>query len=468
MKELIEFVLPESIKSIQEKIITYKKNSVQIPKGYTKEEFQSDRAEVIEFISKLTKTSFQDQLIFATGHQPDFHHPGILAKDLLIHRLSKELNGLPLHIIVDTDQFHINFTYPILVTKNQARLVNLSLGQKNSSIYNSVHITDGMKEMISQELKNCLNSLHEFIHIDQYNYCKSKIIEILDGIENSQDIQNVSEKLRLEFLQENQIQIPIIRVSELIQTKAFINMVQKIKNRQSEFVSKFNHHLHEYRKLHKIKNIAQPIPELGLEELPFWILSQKTETREPLKANDDLTSHTILPRAITLTMFIRLFISDFFVHGTGGGRYEDVSNHLIQDFFEIQPSPYIVCSSTMRLSTREKFEHIDFNLQELDTKLREIQYSPEKLLGKDHPLAVQKLECFQKMKEPSANKKEIHQSIVDLNQKMGELLSHCRKQLEEIQSIKVQLQKNQEVFTCRTFPFFFYRVQELVKYVQEL
>src|SRR5690606_40649648 len=36
----------------------------------------------------------------------------------------------------------------------------------------------------------------------------------------------------------------------------------------------------------------------------------------------------VRPKAVPLTVFHRLFVADLFVHGTGGGRYDQGAGHL--------------------------------------------------------------------------------------------------------------------------------------------
>ncbi len=59
------------------------------------------------------------------------------------------------------------------------------------------------------------------------------------------------------------------------------------------------------------------------------------------------TGLRIAPRAITLTMFIRLMLADQFVHGIGGGRYDQVTDLLIRRLWDIQPPAFSVATATL-------------------------------------------------------------------------------------------------------------------------
>ncbi len=51
-------------------------------------------------------------------------------------------------------------------------------------------------------------------------------------------------------------------------------------------------------------------------------------------------------RALTTTLYARLFLADLFVHGIGGGKYDELTDELIQGFFECEPPIYLVFSAT--------------------------------------------------------------------------------------------------------------------------
>ncbi len=53
------------------------------------------------------------------------------------------------------------------------------------------------------------------------------------------------------------------------------------------------------------------------------------------------------PRALTLTTFLRLFVVDQFIHGIGGGRYDQVTDRLIARHFNIDPPVFAVTTATL-------------------------------------------------------------------------------------------------------------------------
>jgi hypothetical protein len=142
--------------------------------------------------------------------------------------------------------------------------------------------------------------------------------------------------------------------------------------------------LSEYRSAAHEKNPAQPVPDLkhqdGAWELPLWAYCGKAArqplyvlpdgqrlrlqtpagvlTELPAEDNDatvsgllELAARDIVlaPRALPLTMFLRTFVAEVFIHGTGGSRYDEVTDALVRRWWNWSPPPYITATATVRL-----------------------------------------------------------------------------------------------------------------------
>ncbi|MCE9499909.1 MAG: hypothetical protein K8R21_05345, partial [Leptospira sp.] len=99
MKELKSITLSENISSIKRKISDFR-NKKETPAGFSESEFQSLKNEMRSEIAGLAGFDSTDIPFIVTGHQPDFHHPGILFKDLLASRIANETGGKAIHLIV--------------------------------------------------------------------------------------------------------------------------------------------------------------------------------------------------------------------------------------------------------------------------------------------------------------------------------------------------------------------------------
>ncbi len=48
-------------------------------------------------------------------------------------------------------------------------------------------------------------------------------------------------------------------------------------------------------------------------------------------------------------MFARLVISDLFMHGIGGGKYDQMTDAIIRAYFDVPAPPMVVATATLRL-----------------------------------------------------------------------------------------------------------------------
>lgn len=127
MNEIKEVICNEKdFPKLTESILKHKE-LVFIPKGFEEQEFKKLKEETRNFLSEKFQIDFSKKPIIANGHQPEFQHPGILFKDLLIHKIAGLTDGLPLHIVVDTDQFEMSYAYPERLEKGFAHLNTLHL-----------------------------------------------------------------------------------------------------------------------------------------------------------------------------------------------------------------------------------------------------------------------------------------------------------------------------------------------------
>jgi hypothetical protein len=83
-------------------------------------------------------------------------------------------------------------------------------------------------------------------------------------------------------------------------------------------------------------------------ELPLWSLADSD--RRPVMASDPHDRpQTLAPRAFLMTAIARAVLADCFVHGTGGGRYERVTERWMREWLGVELAPMVVATATVRL-----------------------------------------------------------------------------------------------------------------------
>ena len=124
--------------------------------------------------------------------------------------------------------------------------------------------------------------------------------------------------------------------------------------RPTRFVAGYNTAIRDYRRRNRLRSKNHPAPELEVRgtslEAPFWRLGATGQRERPFHnphAIPDLAG--LRPRALTLTLFARLVLADDFLHGVGGGKYDEVTDAILSDYFGVEPPAYQVWTATLFL-----------------------------------------------------------------------------------------------------------------------
>ena len=145
-----------------------------------------------------------------------------------------------------------------------------------------------------------------------------------------------------------------------------------------ELFRAYNGSLEAYRRAKRLRSAANPFPNLttsaGRYETPFWVIRNGRRTdlfvardagklvlatgTEPLAEVPTGPSGVtalaeagiaLRPKAMALTLFVRLCMADLFIHGVGGGRYDRVTDAISLQLFGRRPAAYVVATATLHL-----------------------------------------------------------------------------------------------------------------------
>src|SRR3989337_1320886 len=317
--------------------------------------------------------------IVQTSHEPILYHPGIWIKNHLAHYLVKKLGGISVNMIVDNDACNMGLMYvPILSN------ISASVG-KVAFVKNKDHVA--YEEIVFDDFEPILQFKEEVIDLLSKNILREDIKTTIEDMQDmfGQFINRMGEgyqqgcsdmvglltaarrSLEADFGIEN-LEVP---VSWMCDTDGFYHFLLHILYESERFAKIYNDILAEYRRIHKIRSKANPLPDLkimgNLIEIPFWVWKAggqrakcyRVNEREDIKITDGAdilvilkkkegamenlsrlkalmeTGIKIRPRAITMTMFSRMFFSDVFIHGMGGAKYDTITDEIIKEFFGI-------------------------------------------------------------------------------------------------------------------------------------
>jgi hypothetical protein len=133
-------------------------------------------------------------------------------------------------------------------------------------------------------------------------------------------------------------------------------------------------------------------------------------------------------------MFLRLLVVDQFVHGIGGGRYEQVNDRVIQRFFGMEPPAFSVTTATLYFPEavgRERacipcvaheghrLRHAVMGSAKMEM-VKEIESLPRR--------SIERQQIFSRMHSRLAEVVQVHPSIGKWQQRMADM---TRKSSEE-------------------------------------
>jgi hypothetical protein len=256
-----------------------------------------------------------------------------------------------------------------------------------------------------------------------------------------------------------------------------------------------NTSLAEYRALNHIRSRTHPVPELAANgdwfEFPFWVWTpthprrrrafvraspagyeltdrESISVRLPREPGEQLrvllqARVQLRPRALVTTMYARLVLSDLFIHGIGGAKYDELTDLIIRRFFGIEPPAYITATATFRLPIERPQVSLD-DARASARRLRELRYRPESFLR--DPLVRSDAGVEQKLAALAAEKREflaahdlrrcapdVFQRLDRLNEAMHALLAPIERAYRaRHEELLVQLQRAQ-LLGSREFSF---------------
>ncbi len=431
-----------------------------------------------------------DALIVMTGHQPELFHPGIWVKNFLLQRVADETDAIAIDIVVDSDGFdRVELRTPCLGAA-VGRCAAVLAESGPDGCYGCTPPPDSEDvAAFRQAGTHALETLHAPAlarHFD--GFCDA----LASASAENDDLASAITVARRRYeapARTTYLELPLTRH---VATASFIRFVTHLALEAAEFAEAYNAELAAFRERTGTRSAAQPFPDLGIEdgvvELPLWLILENRRTtlrartgdepalmvgdevlvnlsRDPAEAFDRLAAggFLIAPKALALTMFERVFVADLFIHGVGGGRYDQVTDGVIARFLGIEPPQFVVASMTLYLPLGAH-EVTDEEVSAVEQRLNRLAHNPDQLLGevafesiaeRDRvmALAAEKRSLVAAIAAPDADKKTLGARIKDVNAEIIALMAPFVRETEaELADLKA-LRDAGEILTDRTYPF---------------
>lgn len=316
------------------------------------------------------------QPLIATGHQTELHHAGVWIKNALIKEIATRTNGRAMHLAVDTDApKHLMLSWPggqIAMTDDDRRNTAAWSGLLDAPT--PAHLAEIQNQIGAAEktwtFKPTIDSLFDSLRRLS-----------LESPNLSVAISNAMHRLDWDL----GLQHDLLIASTLLGSEPYLLFVHDLLARAGESAEQYNGALAGYRKRNGITSSMRPMPDLllseGAVEVPFWLDDLKNgkryrpsvfreengwilnlpdgesfffdpsangwEASQRLQKWLAQTQHRLTPRALTLMLFMRLVVVDYFIHGIGGGRYDQVTDRLIESYYKIEAPKFGVTTATL-------------------------------------------------------------------------------------------------------------------------
>lgn len=276
-----------------------------------------------------------DRPLLLAGHQPELSHPGVWVKNFALGGLASRLDAVPCNLIVDTDTLKTPALRVPHATGSgaDAILFDRAVGE---TPYEDRWVLDPdyfrtFPERVAEVTNRWSHApLLPTVWPTAATHIDSAFTEMRVGREWAWGCVNHE-----------------LHVSRLSQTEAYRTFARHILADLPRFAGVYNAAIRAYRRANRIGSANHPAPELAEGEAPFWVRTGADGRRARATAASDPTQ--LRPRALTLTLFARVCLGDFFIHGIGGGKYDEVTDAIIRDYFGLEPPAYQVLSATLHL-----------------------------------------------------------------------------------------------------------------------
>lgn len=316
-----------------------------------------------------------EQPLVMTGHQTELHHPGVWVKNILIDKLASKLGGAAYHLAVDTDEpKHLDLRWP---------------GGSSPITDDTALRSAAWSALVAPPTPNHLFDMRaRFKEVSADWDFEASIVPFFDSMQrlllDAENLPTATTNALHQLDWSLGLRHHALLASPIFGSEPYLTFVHHLMASAGNFAADYNAALADYRQAVGIRSPGRPMPDLRRAgdtcESPFWLDQLSTGRRERATLVDDagvwmlehagdafrfeatvpgneaassllmfLRRHNLrlAPRALTLTMFARLLLADQFVHGIGGGRYDQVTDRLIARHFNLQPPRFSVATCTL-------------------------------------------------------------------------------------------------------------------------
>jgi hypothetical protein len=450
-----------------------------------------------------------DMPILLSGHQPQLFHPGVWFKNFCLSALGQQLGAHAVNLLIDNDTLRSASIRVPTGSLAEPRVEMIAMDRPADELpQEEREILDGelfatfgrrVHETISPLVPDCLMPQLWPLAVEasrrsaNLGACLAEARHRLEG------------KWGLTTLE-----LPLSHVCEAAPFRWFAAHLLAHLPRLWDV---HNSSLAEYRRENHVRSRSHPVPDLAADgdwlEAPFWLwtkddphrrrmfvrrvgqqieLSDREQLRLPLSlpADGDASRAVeqlgelarqgirLRPRALITTMYARLLLSDLFLHGIGGAKYDQLTDEIIQRFFGLRPPGFMTLTATVLLPVDRPTAN-ENDLRRVEHELRELNYHPERFIDAGQSPAASEIGRLTAAKRhwietqlPRGERAERHREIGRLNR---QLLSHAGSRRQQLLNERARLSaelRKKTLLGSREFAFCLFPEQTLRQLLLEL
>lgn len=330
--------------------------------------------------ARIAVAGASDAPLVVVGHQPEFLHPGVWAKHVIARRLVDRIGGAAINLVVDNDApQRLALVVPDPADANRSATVLDALSRGGRAF-------ETIPAWSAADIARLRRQVEEVL-LPQFD--ASMMPVFFDAMLGRAGADLVDQMAAGRRAVEHAVGVSVddVRVSTL----PWLPWLAEMALNAEQFAASYNGALAAYRKERRVRGAHRPIPDLAIRDgrvevaawayrddgarKRVWVESRGSAIRlladdtrigeidaDQLRraALDETVSESAIdprtttwngwrlrPRALTLTIWARLFLADLFIHGIGGAKYDRISDLIIADYFGIAPPPYGCVSATL-------------------------------------------------------------------------------------------------------------------------
>jgi len=353
--------------------------------------------------------------ILLAGHQPELFHPGVWLKNFALGRLAECHGATAVNLLIDNDTLRETTVRVPSGSRRKPRFVSVAFDRPGPVVpYEQRSVLDWrlFRRFGDQAAEQIAPFVGDPLVEDYWPLAVARAEETGNlGLGLAQARHLLEDRWGLETLEVPQ--------SVICGMESFRWLLAHLLANLPRLIEVYNDVVHEYRRRHGIRGQAHPVPDLSTDggwlEAPFWVWTANDPRRRALLARYDndrielgdgsglrlalpLTPEgnaadavdrlgelaargvKIRSRALTTTLWARLALGDLFIHGIGGAKYDELTDTLIERFFDLKPPRFMVASATLHV-VGGKPRADARRIRDLKQQLRRLTYQPERFLG---------------------------------------------------------------------------------------